>query len=163
MPQPKPRPSRKKILSAPALARLLRRMRGKKKVVFTNGCFDLLHPGHTQYLERARKLGDLLIVALNTDASVNRIKGPSRPINPLQDRAAVMAALECVDYVTWFDQDTPLEIILQLKPQLITKGGDWKPEQIVGSAEVRAWGGRAKSLPFLVGKSTTSIVKKISA
>lgn len=159
----KPRKSATKILSVTQLARKLKTLNKRKRVVFTNGCFDLLHPGHTQYLERARALGDFLIVALNTDDSVKRLKGPTRPINRLEDRAQVMASLECVDFVTAFDQDTPLEVILALKPNLLVKGGDWKPEQIVGSTEVRAWGGRAKSLPYLEGKSTTGLVQRIKS
>lgn len=156
------RQASKKILSPAALARKLPTLRRRKKVVFTNGCFDLLHPGHTTYLEKARGLGDLLIVALNTDASVSKLKGPSRPINSLADRMQVIAALESVDFVTWFDSDTPLELILSLRPDWVTKGGDWKIDQIVGAREARAWGGRGKSLPFVADKSTTEIVKRIA-
>lgn len=149
---------RKKILSPAALKRALARSRGK--AVFTNGCFDIVHRGHAEYLERARALGDRLIVALNTDESVRRLKGPERPINPLEDRLAVMAALESVDYVTWFGEETPLELILKLRPHVLVKGGDWKPEQIVGSREVLSWGGRVRSLPYLEGRSTTRIIEK---
>lgn len=155
-----PRKRRSKIKSASALARALSAIRGRKKIVFTNGCFDLIHRGHVSYLEQARALGDLLVVALNADGSVKRLKGPSRPINALEDRLQVMASLECVDYVTWFSEDTPLELILRLKPDLLAKGGDWKPGQIVGSAEARAWGGRAKSLPYVEGRSTTAIIER---
>jgi rfaE bifunctional protein nucleotidyltransferase chain/domain len=130
---------------------------------FTNGCFDLLHPGHVHYLERARKLGDLLIVALNSDESVRRLeKGPGRPVNPLPNRMAVLAGLECVDYVTSFGEDTPLETILLLRPKLVVKGGDWKTADIVGGKEAKEWGGHAKSLPFLKGYSTTSVLTKVS-
>lgn len=150
-----------KISDPKRLAATLARIRSGKRVVFTNGCFDLLHPGHVSTLERARALGDLLIVALNADASVSRLKGPTRPINRLDDRLTVMAALECVDYVSWFEEDTPLELILQLKPDVIAKGGDWAESQIVGAAEAKAWGGSVQSLPFIDGKSTTRIVDKM--
>lgn len=129
-------------------------------MVFTNGCFDLLHPGHVHYLERARSLGDILVVALNTDASVRRLKGPSRPLNSLEDRMRVIAALESVDFVIAFDDDTPLDTILRLQPNLIVKGGDWKISDIVGAREALSWGGKAKSLPFITGKSTTSLIAR---
>ncbi len=129
-------------------------------VVFTNGCFDLLHSGHVAYLEQARALGGALIVALNTDRSVAELKGPTRPLNPLQARMIVLAALESVDYVTWFDEPTPLALIQRLQPEWITKGGDWAPESIVGAQEARAWGGSVKSLPFLAGHSTTATIAK---
>lgn len=144
------------------MRRLSALKRRRKKIVFTNGCFDLLHPGHTAYLEKARRLGDVLVVALNADESVRRLKGPTRPINALADRLQVIAALESVDFVTWFDQDTPRELICLLQPHWITKGGDWKLEQIVGVTEARAWGGRGKSLPFVADQSTTQIVKRIA-
>jgi len=150
---------RKKILSPKKLAALLK-TRGRKKVVFTNGCFDILHAGHVTYLERARKLGDLMIVALNTDASTSRLKGPTRPINPLEDRARVIAALESVSYVTWFDDDTPLELITLLKPNVLVKGGDYEVKKIVGYTEVTASGGKVKVLPFLEGRSTTKIIAR---
>ncbi len=157
-----PRILQSKIKSPAALKRVLTRLRRKKaKVVFTNGCFDILHKGHVTYLQQARKLGTHLVVALNTDESVRRLKGPKRPINPLADRLEVLAALESVDFVTWFDQDTPLEIILALKPEVLVKGGDWKPEQIVGSKEARSWGGKTRSLRYIPGKSTTSIIEKV--
>jgi rfaE bifunctional protein nucleotidyltransferase chain/domain len=153
--------SRSKIKSPTALKKALPL---RKKVVFTNGCFDLLHPGHVAYLEQARKQGDLLVVALNSDASVSRLKGPSRPVNTLADRLSVLAGLECVDYVTWFEQDTPLDLIKKLgsKIGVLVKGGDWKVDQIVGGREVLSWGGKVKSLRFVEGKSTTGILKKIT-
>lgn len=129
------RSTRSKILSPKALQRRLTRTRDW---VFTNGCFDILHPGHVEYLERARALGSKLVVALNADDSVRRLKGPTRPINALEARARVLAGLGCVDFVTWFDEDTPLSLILQLRPPLIVKGGDWKVHQIVGHTEARA-------------------------
>lgn len=157
----KPRPLLKKILPAQKLARVLKQRSSRHaKVVFTNGCFDLLHKGHVTYLEQARKLGSALVVALNSDKSVKRLKGPERPLNTLADRLEVMAALECVDYVTWFEEDTPLEVILALRPKVLVKGGDWKPEQIVGAAEVLSWKGKVKSLPYVAGRSTTELIEK---
>lgn len=132
-----------------------------KPLVFTNGCFDIIHPGHTSYLESARSLGSALIVAINSDRSVRAIKGPSRPINSLSDRIKVIAALECVTYVTWFDEDTPLKLIRALSPDILSKGGDWKPEQIVGSDHVLSYGGKVKSLRFVKGKSSTKIIEKL--
>lgn len=148
-----------KIRSPKALRRILARHRSG--VVFTNGCFDLLHKGHVTYLERARKLGKVLVVAVNSDASVRGLdKGPGRPINPLADRMEVMAALESVSYVTWFDEATPLDLIRLLKPHVLVKGGDWKPSQIVGSQDVLARGGKVRSLKFVPGRSTTQIIER---
>ncbi|MCK0510709.1 D-glycero-beta-D-manno-heptose 1-phosphate adenylyltransferase [Aromatoleum buckelii] len=133
-----------------------------RPLVFTNGCFDILHRGHVTYLAQARALGAAMIVALNTDASVRRLgKGDDRPVNPLEDRAAVMAALECVDLVTWFDEDTPLACILEARPDVLVKGGDWAPERIVGAAEVRSWGGTVHSIPFQHERSTTALLGRI--
>lgn len=135
-----------------------------RPLVFTNGCFDILHRGHVTYLARARALGAALVVALNTDASVRRLgKGEDRPINTLQDRAALMAALECVDLVTWFDEDTPLQRILELRPDVLVKGGDWAPADIVGAPEVIGWGGSVHSIAFEHERSTTALLKKIRA
>ena len=153
---------KQKIASPKKLAALLKKQK-RKRVVFTNGCFDILHAGHVGYLERARKLGDILVVALNTDESTARLKGPTRPVNKLADRLQVVAALESVSYVTWFDQDTPLELIKKLMPKVLVKGGDWKPKTIVGYDEVTAAGGTVKSLPFLEGRSTTKVIQKIQA
>ncbi len=149
-----------KIKSPGALKKILTHLPRGKTTVFTNGCFDIIHSGHVQYLERAKKLGEILIVALNTDDSVRRLKGPSRPVNDLEDRAKVMAALESVDYVTWFSEDTPREIIVKLKPRIMVKGGDYKVSEMLGAKEIKAWGGHAKTLPFVAGKSTTAILKK---
>src|SRR5207237_698317 len=113
-----------------------------KRVVFTNGCFDLLHKGHINYLEKARNLGTLLVVALNSDSSVRKLKGKGRPINRLADRLRVIAALECVDYVTWFGEETPLKLIRLLRPRVLVKGGDWSPHQIVGASDVLSLGGK---------------------
>jgi rfaE bifunctional protein nucleotidyltransferase chain/domain len=153
---------REKIKSPQQLATLLKKKRGKKKVVFTNGCFDILHLGHVTYLEKARKQGDLLVVALDTDESVRAVKGPTRPMNPLEDRMGVIAALGSVDFVTFFEGGDPRPLITQLKPNVLVKGGDWKPEQILGSEEVKGWGGTVKSLPFVEGRSTTALIKKVT-
>lgn len=134
----------------------------QRPLVFTNGVFDLLHRGHVTYLAQARALGASLVVALNTDASARRLgKGADRPLNVLEDRAAVVAALAAVNLVTWFDDDTPLTLIMACRPDILVKGGDWKPADIVGGAEVRSWGGRVESIPFLTGHSTTSLVDRI--
>ena len=132
-----------------------------KVLVFTNGCFDLLHRGHCEYLFRARKLGDFLVVGLNTDDSVRRLKGPGRPINPLEHRAFVLASLEFVDAVIPFAQDTPLELILAVKPDILVKGADYSPEEIVGAREVLSWGGKVETIPLVEGVSTTAIIEKI--
>lgn len=130
-------------------------------IVFTNGCFDLLHVGHVHLLRRARMHGDVLVVGLNSDASVRRLKGPARPITPLEQRAYVLAGLECVDVVIAFEEDTPLELIKSVRPHVLIKGGDWPKEQIVGAAEVESWGGRVFSLDLLPGFSTTAVVERI--
>ena len=130
--------------------------------VFTNGVFDVLHRGHVTYLAQARALGASLIVALNTDASTRRLgKGAERPINPLENRAAVIAALQDVSAVTWFDEDTPLALIRLLRPDVLVKGGDWKPEAMVGAADVLSWGGTVHSIPFLHQTSTTATIEAI--
>ena len=149
-----------KIKSPAALRRALA---SRREVVFTNGCFDIFHPGHVEYLEEARRQGGCLVVAVNSDASISRLKGSDRPVNPLADRMRVLAALACVDYVTFFEEDTPLELIRLLgrKIRVLVKGGDWKPEQIVGGREVLSWGGKVKSLKFVAGKSTTALLEKI--
>ena len=138
------------------LARLAR------PVVFTNGVFDLLHRGHVTYLARARALGVALLVAVNSDASVRRLnKGADRPLNPLADRAAVLAALQCVDAVTWFDEDTPEALIAACRPDVLVKGGDWPVERIVGAPGVLARGGKVVSIPFEHERSTTALVSRI--
>ncbi|HCM38859.1 MAG: ADP-heptose synthase [Bdellovibrionales bacterium GWB1_52_6] len=157
----RPRRLSTKIKTPAALRKLLKTFQKKRqRVVFTNGCFDILHRGHVTYLEEARKLADILVVALNDDESVKRLKGDERPINRLAERLEVTAALESVDFVTWFEDDTPLALILKLHPDMLVKGGDWKPQQIVGAAEVVAWGGKVRSLPYLEGHSTTRIIEK---
>ena len=133
-----------------------------RPLVFTNGVFDVLHRGHATYLAQARAQGASLIVALNTDDSTRRLgKGAGRPVNALADRAALVAALEAVDMVTWFDSDTPLELIRLTKPDILVKGGDWKAGDIVGANDVRDWGGSVLSIPFLHQKSTTALLEKI--
>ena len=132
------------------------------RVVFTNGVFDLLHPGHIDVLFAARARGDLLVVGLNTDASVKRLKGPDRPVRSETERAYVLAALEAVDAVVLFDEDTPLEVVLELRPDVIVKGGDYTVETIVGAREIREWGGEAVVIPLTPGQSTTSIIEKLS-
>ena len=130
-----------------------------KRIVFTNGCFDLLHPGHTRYLAEARKLGDVLIVAVNSDRSARALKGPARPIQPEAERAEILAALEAVDYVTIFDDLTPQAVIARMLPQVLVKGGDWGPDAIVGRAEVEGAGGRVVSIPVFEGFSTSSLIQ----
>ena len=132
-----------------------------EKVVFTNGCFDLLHAGHVAYLESARTLGDVLVVGLNTDASVTRLKGPNRPLVSESDRATVLCGLACVDAVTFFPEDTPLELISALLPDVLVKGGDYALDQIVGREVVQAAGGTVRVLPFLSGYSTTDLLARI--
>lgn len=136
-------------------------LRGKSKIVFTNGCFDILHVGHVRYLQQAKSLGDLLVIGLNADASVKRLKGPDRPIQSQADRAEVLCALNCVDFVCVFDQDTPYDLIKSIRPNILVKGGDWPVEKIIGSDVVLATGGKVQSLPFHEGRSTTKILEKI--
>ncbi|MBA3645829.1 MAG: D-glycero-beta-D-manno-heptose 1-phosphate adenylyltransferase [Gemmatimonadaceae bacterium] len=132
-------------------------------VVFTNGVFDLLHPGHVDILTAARAAGDVLLVGINSDDSVRRLKGPARPVRSEADRAFVIAALECVDCVVVFGEDTPLETITALRPDIVVKGGDYSEDTIVGAREVKSWGGRVVVVPLTPGHSTTSIIEKLSA
>ena len=133
-----------------------------RPLVFTNGCFDILHRGHVTLLAQARALGASMVVALNSDASVKRLgKGDDRPVNTLADRLAVMASLDCASLVTWFDEDTPIERILDCKPDVLVKGGDWPVEKIVGNTDVAGWGGKTVSIPFIHQKSTTALLDKI--
>ena len=149
---------------AALLARLQPLRDAGKRLVFTNGCFDLVHPGHADLLARARALGDILILGLNSDSSVKRQnKGPDRPINPFAARAFVLAHLASVDYVTEFDDDTPLELIRAIRPHILVKGGDWTPDRIVGRDIVEADGGTVLSLPLIPGFSTTALIEKIRA
>lgn len=134
-----------------------------KKIVFTNGCFDIIHRGHVDYLNRAKALGDYLVVALNSDESVRRLKGEGRPINKLEDRAFVVANLKAVDFVVSFDEDTPFEIISAIIPDVLVKGGDWSIENIVGRDVVEANGGKVYSLPYVKNYSTTNIINKMKS
>src|SRR3989338_1404970 len=135
-----------------------------RPLVFTNGCFDVLHRGHVTYLAQARALGASLIVGVNSDASVKRLgKGNDRPVNPLPDRMAVLAALESVSLVAEFDEDTPLNLILACRPDVLVKGGDWQADNIIGAREVQGWGGKVHSIPFLHERSTTALLNKIRA
>src|SRR6516162_5939251 len=135
--------------------------RAGKRVVFTNGCFDLLHPGHTRYLAEARALGDVLVVAVNSDRTVRELKGPGRPVVPEQERAELLASLRTVDYVTIFDDLTPRKIIARMLPNVLVKGADWGPNEIVGREEVEAAGGRVVSVALAEGYSTSAIIERI--
>lgn len=146
----------------------LRRIRGqlkrsRKKVVFTNGCFDILHRGHVTYLMKARSFGDVLVVGVNTDQSIQKIKGPSRPINPEDDRAIVLAALACVDYVVLFNEQTPLRLIEALKPDVLVKGSDWALKDIVGKDVLETYGGKVRRVSLVKGRSTTNTIQKMKS
>ena len=154
-------PSEKLLSREDLLARLGRPREGR--LVFTNGCFDILHRGHVEYLARARSLGELLVVGVNTDASVERLKGPGRPVVPQGDRALVLAALEAVDFVTLFHEDTPRALIAALLPDVLVKGGDYAPEQVVGREEVEDAGGLVHIIPFIEGRSTTQLLQRLQA
>lgn len=150
-----------KILSSDDVNRF-RKDNAQKKIVFTNGCFDILHVGHKRYLQQAATLGDILVVGVNSDASVRRLKGPSRPVNNEQDRAEMLSAMGFIDYVAIFDEDTPYELIKKIQPDVLVKGGDYKPEEVVGKDIVEARGGRLELISFVEGKSTTNIINKIN-
>jgi len=151
-----------RICTQPELAREVQQLRQTgKKIVFTNGCFDILHIGHVRYLQEAKHLGDVLIVGVNSDRSVRRLKGPERPIVGESDRAEILAALACVDYVTIFDQDTPYQLIADLMPHILVKGGDWPLESVVGADLVINNGGQVILMPVTDGQSTSGIVERI--
>jgi D-beta-D-heptose 7-phosphate kinase/D-beta-D-heptose 1-phosphate adenosyltransferase len=153
-----------KIFSPIELAATLNAPRqAGKRIVFTNGCFDLLHPGHIYSLTQAKALGEVLVVGVNSDASVKRLKGAKRPILGERDRAVVLAALEAIDYVTMFEEDTPLKLIRLLQPDILVKGGDWPAEAVVGKAEVESWGGRVVLIPYQAGCSTTNLIERVLA
>jgi len=153
-----------KVKSVQAAVRAVRRAQAAgRKVVFTNGCFDLLHRGHIRYLEQARSLGDLLVVALNSDASVRRLKGTGRPVVPADQRAEVLAALAAVDLVLIFGELDPVEVIRTLRPDVLVKGGDWPADQIVGADFVRSTGGVVRSLPYVEGASTTALIRRLAS
>lgn len=152
----------KKIIEKDALKNKLDKLRKEgKKVAFTNGCFDILHVGHVRYLREAKKTADILVLALNSDSSVRAIKGDKRPLTCEGERAEILAALEFIDFVTIFTELTPLELIIDLKPDVLVKGGDWPEEKVIGREEIKKWGGRVAIIPEITGKSTTNIVEKI--
>ncbi len=155
-------PSTRVIPRRSVRALCARLRREGKRIVFTNGCFDILHAGHAQYLRRAAALGDVLLVGLNSDASVRRLKGEGRPLQKAPDRAYLLASLSSVSYVTVFSEDTPARLIAEVVPQVLVKGGDWKGKEIVGSDVVLAHGGTVRTIRFLPGRSTTSILARIS-
>ena len=151
-----------KVKEKKDLEETLKELRAKRKrIVFTNGCFDLLHVGHLRYLEKAKALGDILVVGVNEDSSVQRLKGSERPILPLVERMEILSGLECVDYVISFHEDTPLELISFLKPHVLVKGGDWTKDTTVGKEVVEGLGGEVVILPFVEGNSTTNIIETI--
>jgi rfaE bifunctional protein nucleotidyltransferase chain/domain len=149
------------IVELKELLELLENVRGKKKIVFTNGCFDILHAGHADYLNKAKSLGDILVVGINSDASVRRIKGEKRPILPQQMRAYLLDNLKPVDYVVIFEEDTPLELIKAIKPDVLVKGADWDLERIVGADFVLSYGGRVERIPFSFDISTSKVIERI--
>ena len=151
----------KKIVSLSAIIKKIRNLKGKK-IIFTNGCFDILHYGHVKYLRDARDKGDILIVGLNSDKSVRKIKGKNKPINPQFDRAEVLSALEAVDYVVIFDDDTPFKLINSIKPHVLIKGADWQKRKIVGADILKAYGGKVATIPLVKNRSTSKIIKKIA-
>ncbi len=154
-------PHAQKIVDCKTCLAALQPCRGHETIVFTNGCFDLLHPGHVDLLERARALGDILVLGLNTDDSVSRLKGPTRPVTPLADRALVLAGLSSIDYIVAFDEDTPFELISAIQPDVLVKGGDYTLDQIVGRDVVEKRGGTVHSLALKSGYSTTSTIARI--
>lgn len=155
--------SRAKIKNLRELRKEISRLKAKgKRIAFTNGCFDLLHYGHVKYLEDAKRKGDILVVAINQDASTRRIKGDKRPIVNEQDRARIVAALESVDYVTLFKEDTPLKVIKLLKPDILVKGADWNKDNIVGADVVLSYGGRVATIKLVKGRSTSGLIEKIA-
>lgn len=164
MPIPASFPDDKRVLSWPEAQRALLRLRRKAPtmhVVFTNGVFDLLHAGHIRYLRKARAMGDLLIVGMNTDASVRRLKGPTRPLQAERDRALILSSLRCVDAVVLFGDDTPLKLITLLRPEILVKGADYKLRDIVGYDQVRSWGGKVRRISFVAGRSTTALERRL--
>lgn len=165
----RPRPQREgvpadpaaKVIARRAIRALAERLRRRgNRIVFTNGCFDILHAGHARYLRRAAALGDVLVVGLNSDASVRRLKGPGRPVQKAADRAYLLASLACVSYVVVFGEDTPAALIEEVRPDVLVKGGDWRGKPIVGADFVRARGGTVRTIRFLPGRSTTAILRR---
>jgi D-beta-D-heptose 7-phosphate kinase/D-beta-D-heptose 1-phosphate adenosyltransferase len=153
---------KQKIKARKELLRIIKDLRAKgKRIVFTNGCFDLLHIGHIRYLEEARALGDFLVVGVNSDSSVRKLKGPQRPVLPEEERAEILSGLGCVDYITLFDEIDPLQLITSLHPHILVKGGDWTKEQTVGKEVVERSGGEVVIIPFVKGASTSNLIKTI--
>jgi len=152
-----------KLHALETLLPILDALREERRIVFTNGCFDILHAGHVDLLSRAKDQGDILVLGLNSDASVRRIKGPPRPIIPQEERAFVLSGLSCVDFIVLFEEDTPLRCIEAVQPNVLIKGGDWSVDKIVGRQAVEANGGLVLSLPLLPGFSTTNLIKRILA
>ncbi len=152
-----------KIKKADTLSRAIALLKVKgKKIVFTNGCFDILHFGHVKYLQDAKAKGDILIVGINSDSSVRRLKGDKRPIVSQKDRASVIAGLASVDFVTFFSEDTPFKLIARLKPDILVKGADWNKDKIIGADLVRGWGGKVLAIRLAPGRSTSNLIKKIA-
>jgi D-beta-D-heptose 7-phosphate kinase/D-beta-D-heptose 1-phosphate adenosyltransferase len=150
------------FLEASQLAPVLQNLKNQgKKVVFTNGVFDLLHLGHVTYLQAARAQGDLLVVGLNSDESVRRIKGPLKPLLPLAERAEMLLALKCVDFVTFFEEENPYNVIKILRPDVLVKGGDWAIDKIIGGDLVQSWGGKVMNIPVVEGRSTTNLIQMV--
>lgn len=154
--------TKNKIKDLAELSKMILRLRKEnRKIVFTNGCFDILHYGHLRYLEEAKRLGDILIVGVNSDLSIKKIKGDFRPINKCRDRLAMVAGLQCVDYCLPFNEKTPLRIIKKIKPDILVKGGDWRKEDIIGNKFVSSYGGKVKTIRYIKGYSTTQLINKI--
>jgi D-beta-D-heptose 7-phosphate kinase/D-beta-D-heptose 1-phosphate adenosyltransferase len=153
---------KQKIKGRKELLRIIKHLKAKgKRIIFTNGCFDLLHVGHIRYLEEARALGDVLIVGVNSDSSVRKLKGSKRPVLPEEERAEILSGLGCVDYITIFDEIDPLKLITSLQPNVLAKGGDWTKEQTVGKKVVERSGGEVVIIPFVQGASTSNLIKTI--
>lgn len=154
--------SARKILSLAALKSKIRNLKARgEKIIFTNGTFDIIHLGHVAYLEKAKSLGDILVIGVNTDRSVKLYKTPDRPYNSERDRMRVLAGLGCVDFVALFDEPTPLNLIVALKPDVLVKGADWKKSEIAGAAEMKSWGGKVKLVKLVPGKSTSKLIEKM--
>jgi D-beta-D-heptose 7-phosphate kinase/D-beta-D-heptose 1-phosphate adenosyltransferase len=153
---------KQKIKERKELLRIIKNLKAKgKRIVFTNGCFDLLHIGHVRYLEKARTLGDALVVGVNSDSSVRKLKGPKRPVLPAKERAEILSGLGCVDYITIFDELDPLKLITSLHPNVLVKGGDWTKEQIVGREVLERLGGKVVIISFVKGASTSTLIETI--
>jgi len=153
---------KQKIKGRKELLRIIKNLKAKgKRIVFTNGCFDLLHVGHIRYLEKARALGDALVVGVNSDSSVRKLKGPKRPVLPVKERTEILSGLGCVDYITIFGEQTPLKLITCLHPNVLVKGGDWTKDKVVGREVVKRSGGKVVIIPFVKGVSTSSLIETI--